>query len=75
MAINYMTCALSGCNSKWRNHVYEAEEKCNQEALAARKTSKDKIESLTAEINDMAENKLTDQAKKLERRHLAKNQL
>ena len=38
-----LTCALSGYESKWRNRVYEAEEKCKQEALAAGKINKNKI--------------------------------
>ena len=70
-----MTCSLSGCESKWRNPVYEAEEKCQQEALAEGKIKKNKIESVTADINDMSKKKLTEQAANLVRIHLEKIQL
>ena len=70
-----MTCYLSGCKSKWRNRVYEAEEKCQQEALAEGKIDKNKIESVTADIIDMSEKKITEQAAKLEMTQLEKIQL
>ena len=70
-----MTCSLFRCGSKWGNHVYEAEEKCRQETLAAGKINKNKIESVTVEINTMAERKLTEQAMNLDRIHLDKIQL
>ena len=70
-----MTCSLSGCDSKRRNCIYEVEEKCKKEALAAGKIIKNKIESVTAEINSMTEKKLTDQAMKIDRIHLGKIQL
>ena len=70
-----MTCYLSGCKSKWRNCVYKAEQKCNKEALAAVESNKNKIESVTAEINTMSKKKLTEQATKLERIHWDKIQL
>ena len=75
MTINYITCSLSGCDSKWRSRVYEVEEKCKQEALAAVKMNKNTIESVTDEINDMAEKELTEQATNIERSHFEKVQL
>ena len=55
-----MTCSLSGCESKWRNCVYEAEENYKQEALAADKINKNKIELVNSEISAMSEKKLTE---------------
>ena len=60
---------------KWRNCVYKSEEKCKQETLDAGKINKNKIESVTNKINDMAEKKLTEQAPNLESIQLAKIQL
>ena len=35
-----MSCALSACESKWRNLIYEVEEKYNQKAVSAEKINK-----------------------------------
>ena len=75
MTINYMTCSLSGCESKRRNCIYEAEEKCKKEALASGKINKNKIESVTYNIGAISEKKLIKKETNLDRRHWAKIQL